>query len=186
MKLSIVVAVALWGIAMILPFWALADNPAPKLDLSAFDAEVKVGVSLVTEHVGAKRDFNETNPGAFVNVWRSWARVSGDVGFEAGLFENSFSDLSATVNGWMEWPVLGSPDAALGQLNFGAALGVARYPNLVDEARDIGLPTVASFVPFVAAQATWLATEHLELRARATPIGGDADFVVGLQAFLRL
>lgn len=161
--------------------WA-ADRPL--LDLS--QVEVKIGVSLVTEHVGAERDFTETNPGAFVNVWHSSAFLAADVGVEAGLFENSFSDLSATANGWVEWPVLGGADAPFGQLSLGGALGVARYPNLVDEAKDLGLPTLGNFVPFVAAQVTWLATERLELRARATPIGGDADFVVGLQMFLRL
>lgn len=170
-------------IGVIAPVLAVAAD-RPILDLSRI--EVKVGVSLVTEHVGAKRDFNETNPGAFVNFWRSEAVLSADVGVEGGLFENSFSDLSATINGWAEWPILGGPDATLGQLSLGGALGIARYPNLVDEARDLGLPTLGNFVPFVAAQATWLATESLEFRARATPIGGDADFVVGLQMFLRL
>jgi hypothetical protein len=163
---------------------AAVGEDRPILDLSQL--EVKVGVSLVTEHVGAERNFNETNPSAFLNIWRSEVFFSADMGVEAGLFENSFSDLSATINGWAEWPVLGGPEAVLGQLNIGAALGVARYPNLVDEAQDLNLPTLGNFVPFVAGQVTWLAPESLEFRARATPIGGDADFVVGLQAFLRL
>lgn len=163
---------------------AAAGAEKPILDLS--QVEVKVGVSLATEHVGAERDFNETNPGAFVNLWRPNLAWSADMGVEAGIFENSFSDLSATINGWAEWPVLGGPEASLGQLSVGGALGIARYPNLVDEAQDLGLPTYRNFVPFVAAQMTWLATNRLEFRARATPIGGDADFVVGLQMFLRI
>lgn len=170
-------------LCLAIPAKAVAGD-RPILDLSQI--EVKIGVSLVTEHVGAKRDFNETNPGAFVNVWRAKGFLSGDIGMEAGLFENSFSELSTTINGWAEWPVLGNPEATFGQLNIGAALGIARYPNLVDEAQDLGLPTLGNFVPFAAAQLTWLATERFELRARATPIGGDADFVVGLQMFLRL
>ena len=176
----------IWRAVVLMALGAQAGQGSerPILDLS--QVEVKVGVSLVTEHVGAERDFNETNPGAFVNIWRSSVVLSADVGVEAGLFENSFSDLSATTNGWVEWPVLGGPDATLGQLSVGGALGIARYPNLVDEAQDLGLPTIGNFVPFVAAQATWLATDRLEFRARATPIGGDADFVVGLQMFLRL
>ncbi|MGB0410781.1 MAG: hypothetical protein ACPGFA_04265, partial [Pikeienuella sp.] len=122
MKISAILAGLVWGAAMMLPFLAYPGNAPPKLDMSAFDAEVKIGVSLVTEHVGAERDFNETNPGAFVNIWRPWRYAGGDVGFEGGVFENSFSDTSATVNGWLEWPVLGGPDAPLGQLSFGAAL----------------------------------------------------------------
>lgn len=181
---SIIRAIRFFILAAIFAPPAAFSAERPILDLS--QVEVKIGVSLVTEHVGAERDFNETNPGAFVNFWRPSVVLAADVGVEAGLFENSFSDLSATTNGWVEWPVLGDPDATLGQLSIGGALGVARYPNLVDEAEDLGLPTIGSFVPFVAAQATWLATDRLEFRARATPIGGDADFVVGLQMFLRL
>ena len=167
---------------------ALTTSPclAAESDRSPYEWSPLIGASIATEHVGAERDFNETNPGVFIGVSRlSESLGDAELGLETGIFENSFSELSATFNVWSEWTVLNSDDGFPGAFRLGAAVGIARYANLVDEARDAGLPTFGDFVPFAALQATWAFNERIETRLRIAPIGGDADFVAGLQIFYR-
>ncbi|MGB0504870.1 MAG: hypothetical protein ACPGGK_01630 [Pikeienuella sp.] len=146
-----------------------------------------IGASIASQHFGAQRDFNETNPGVLIGFARQSTITSAEFGVEGGVFRNSFDDTSAIIGGWYEWPIAGEPDGALGQLRLGFAFGYAEYPELVDRADAFQALTIGDFVPFVTPQATWRITESFEVRSKFGPIfDGDADFVAGFQVFYRL
>jgi hypothetical protein len=146
-----------------------------------------IGVSVASQHFGAKRDFKETNPGVLFGFARQSSITKAEFGVEGGVFRNSFNDTSAIIGGWYEWPIAGEPDGILGQLRLGFAFGYADYPELVDRAKAFKSFTIGDFVPYLTPQATWRITESLEVRSKFGPIfDGDADFVAGFQVFYRL
>lgn len=146
-----------------------------------------IGVSVASQHFGAKRDFTETNPGVLFGFARPSRFLGAEFGVEGGVFRNSFDDTSAIIGGWYEWPIAGEPDGVLGQLRLGFAFGYADYPELVDRADAFEALTIGDFVPFLTPQATWRVTESLEVRSKFGPIfDGDADFVAGFQVHYRL
>ncbi|MGB0412348.1 MAG: hypothetical protein ACPGFA_12215 [Pikeienuella sp.] len=145
-----------------------------------------VGLSVASQHFGAERDFNETNPGLLIGAARPSHYFNAEFGVEGGVFKNSFDDTSYTIGGWYEWPLLGEPDATLGQLRLGFAFGYAKYPELVERADAVRALTIGNFVPYLTPQATWRITESVEIRSKFGPIfNGDADFVAGFQVFFR-
>ena len=148
-----------------------------------------VGASFASQHFGADREFNETNPGlilGFIRPSTRFARFGVEYGVEAGIYENSFADRTVYGAIWFDAPVAGRPQAPFGELRLGLAAGYAEYDELVDEADSLGVLTIGDFVPFIAAQAAWRLTERAELRTRFGPGGAGTDFVMGFQVFYRL
>lgn len=164
---------------------AIAEEPTSK---SYWDNWTPmIGASVASQHFGAKRDFNETNPGILLGFARPSRMFNAEFGVEGGVFRNSFDDTSAILGGWYEWPLVGEPDGPVGQLRLGFGFGYAQYPELVDRAKAFKALTVGEFVPYLTPQATWRITESLEIRSKFGPIiDGDADFVMGFQVFYRI
>ncbi len=105
---------------------------------SASNAEPdRISILLGSEHNGARRDFQEFNPGVIL----SWERRFS---YSAGVYYNSYKKVSPVVSAGYNFEV--APD-----FDIGAFFAIAVYPGDGDEFDH----SVGDFVPFVGVQARW-------------------------------
>lgn len=120
----------------------------------------RVSILLGSEHVNAKRDFQEFNPGVFL-TWE------GQLNYSAGLYYNSYKKVSPLVSVGYDWEV--APD-----LDLGAFFAVAVYPGDGDEFSN----SMGDVVPFIGLQA-----RYRNVFVQFIPADGDALdalFTIGL------
>lgn len=157
-----------------------AEDGKPASDLPA-GWHPFIGLSLASKHFGADRDFQEFNPGISLGARHRVGWRRGEWGFEAGGFQNSYDNRSFYVGSWIDWPIA-RPSSST-EIRLGGFFAYAEYPELKDEADDIGVLTIGDFVPIISAQASLRIDERFALTARFGPGIEDSLLIVGLQAF---
>ncbi len=139
-----------------------------------------IGVSLASKHFDANRNFQEFNPGLTLGLRRPINWHDGEWGIEVGGFQNSYDERSLYAGTWVDWPVAAITRGA--EIRLGGFFAYAEYPQLVDEADDIGVVTIGNFVPILSAQAALRIDDRFSLMARFGPGIEDSLLIVGVQA----
>lgn len=97
---------------------AAADfSGQPAFDLRSPKLQVNMSVMAISNHIGSRYPFNETNPGIGFDF-----RLSQKLGIAIGTYENSFNNGSTYLMGYVDQPLI----KAFNRINFsgGAMLGV--------------------------------------------------------------
>ena len=140
-------------------------------------------VSHTSQHVGARKSFNEYNPGFGLGSEAPIRRTPYIVGLEAGRYRNSLDDYSSYAATYVERKF--APRRGPSEIGIGAFLGYAEYPSEVQRAKDKGFVTLGDFVPVVGLQATVATVGPHSFRFRVTPGLSQSDAIVTLQSNFR-
>ena len=136
-----------------------------------------LGVFVGSRHIGSDL-YNDVNPGLTFGLRRPLGARGVELHGEAGVFLNSYEEVSPIALAGVSAPV-----ARLGQgeLRLGASAGVAYYGELAEAFEREGrfLPEVGGFVPIGVLTAAWRAG-RVETRINVLPYGDDVDGVVNL------
>ena len=147
-------------------------------------SEPFIAFALASEHVGAERDFVETNPGVGVGTEVPVGTRPIGVGAELGVFRNSFDDTSPYAVVFAEGKV--NPFGAKRPIGLGAFYGYGRYPTEVERARERGFLVIGEFVPVGGLQVTVPVLERNDLRFRIVPgVLESTSTVIAIQANVR-
>ncbi|MFK7745304.1 MAG: hypothetical protein AB8B47_09620 [Roseobacter sp.] len=118
---------------------------------SSFAGPDRLSILLGSNHVGATRDFQEFNPGAFL----TWER---ELNYSIGLYYNSYKKVSALASVGYDYEVATDFD-------IGVFFALALYPGDGDEFRY----SAGDLVPFVGLQA-----RYKNVFAQYIPADGDS------------
>ena len=170
--------------------WALGGAAALLLSgcgiseqISASRAYNFATVTHTSQHIGAKKSFNEYNPGFGVGSEAPLRRSPYVVGLEAGRYRNSLDDYSSYAAGYVERKF--EPKRGPREVGLGIFLAYAEYPTEVQKAKDKGFLTIGDMVPLVGLQATVATFGPHSLRLRLTPGLTQSDAIVTVQSNFR-
>lgn len=135
-------------------------------------------ISHASKHLGATKDFNETNLGLGLGSEAPLRNSKWAFGVEGGAFENSNSNTTIYGVSYFERDMLVAKPRALRLGVFG---GYARYPAEAAKSDSI-FPTIGDYIPVAGLQATIPTFGPHEFRVRVTPGLSRSSAIIALQS----
>lgn len=132
-----------------------------------------IGALFGTQHVG-NENLNNKTPG--VTLGKRYPRSDGRETFlEAGVFYNSYKEISPVLIAGMTWHI-----ATIGkaEIRGGGGIGTAYYGELSKSLKaDHGIPNIGGFIPIAALTAV-VRFDDAEFRMTTVPPDSDTDFIL--------
>lgn len=132
------------------------------------ETQLRLGISLGSYHIGSTEEFNEFNPGANISItFKTENRLQ--YGFQFGGYSNSYSERTLYGLAFVNYRIKKYEEA---ELFIGGFSGLFEYPNLIEQARSTGIPTLGNMVYIAGPSLTYQLENGVDLTLAYIPFQG--------------